>query len=134
MSAAPRRPNHRVGNATPPIPPPTPHVSSELQVHESVRGAGQVADGARLLGEVDYKLKDVEEVQRAVGAPGFFPGGEAGVRTVYGVIIARVSGVLDAYVGARLVLRLDDARLLDFTVAKVMEPKMYLIRGLGRFR
>ena len=110
----------------------TTHFASELRVHEALRGGGRVSAGGRVLTEVDYKLKDVEEVQRpAPGVPGYFPGGEAGVRTVYGAVTTRKARALDAYVGARLVLALDGGRTLDFTVVKVMEPRVYLVQGLG---
>ncbi len=112
----------------------TMQLASELRVHEALRGSGRVSVGERVLAEVDYKLKDVEEVQRpGPGVRGYFPGGEAGVRTVYGVVTTREARALDAYVGTPLVLRLDDGRLLDFTVAKAMEPRMYLVQGLGGF-
>jgi hypothetical protein len=104
-------------------------------VHEALRGSGHVTVGGRPLAAVDYKLKDVEEVQRpAPGVPGYFPGGEAGVRTVYGAVTTRKARALDAYVGARLVLALEGGRTLDFMVVKALEPRIYLIQGLGGFQ
>jgi hypothetical protein len=74
-------------------------------------------------------------VQRpTVGVPGYFPGGEAGVRTVYGAVTTREPRALDAYVGTRLVLALEGGHTLDFMVVKALEPRIYLVQGLGGFQ
>jgi hypothetical protein len=125
-------PTHTTGHSTT---HGTAHLASELLVREALRGRGRVSAGERVLTEVDYRLKDVEEVQRpSPGVPGYFPLGEAGVRAVYGAVTTPKAGALDAYVGTRLVLALEGGRTLDFTVPKVMEPRIYLVRGLGGFQ
>jgi hypothetical protein len=125
-------PTHTTGHSTTHS---TTHPASELLVHEALRGRGRVSAGGRVLTEVDYRLKDVEEVQRpSPGVPGYFPHGEAGVRAVYGAVTTPKARALDAYVGTRLVLALEGGRTLDFTVTKVMEPRIYLVQGLGGFQ
>jgi hypothetical protein len=105
-----------------------------LVVHEKSKGAGEVYDGEQLLAEVDYSLKDVEELHGGVSQPPGASGLRAGLRNVYGVVAASEPNTLAGYVGGRLTLRLDDGRQLDFTISKVMGSRRFLIQGLERFR
>ena len=101
-----------------------------LLVHGRLEGRGAVYDGERLLTEADYKLKDIEEIQRVGSAGREADGTAVGLRNIYGNLIAVQAGVLAGFVGRRLSLRLADGRLLPFTVAKVSGPHRHLIQGL----
>ena len=94
-----------------------------LRVHATLQGRGTAADGARPLGEVDYSLRDVEEVRPT--------GPDAGARNIFGIVTSVPAGLLAGFVGARLALHLADGRRLPFTVAKVIGPRTFLIQALG---
>lgn len=106
----------------------------ELRLHDRLEGQGRAYDGGRLLAEVHYALKDVDEVYEAVGI-GDEPGGQVvGPRILCGIVKSPESPTLGEYVGARLTLELQDGSLLDFTVAKVLRIDAFLIQGLGDVR
>jgi hypothetical protein len=105
-----------------------------LLVHEKVQGPGQVYDGERFLTEVDYSLKDVEEMHATNGVVHGAPEMVLGDRNIYGVLVASFDEHLARSVGARLTLRMQDGRSLVFTVAKVLGPSRFLIQGLDAFR
>jgi hypothetical protein len=100
-------------------------------VHEKLDGWGEVYDGDRLLAAADYSIKDVEETTDAAPLRGSASVMAERQRNMFGVVRMRESGVLAAYVGRRLVLRLEDGRRLPFTVSKVMGSHRYLIQGLN---
>ena len=107
---------------------------SGLRFHRTLKGQGRVYDGERVLVEVDYLLKEVEEASTRVPFGGETPEAVEGRRGVYGVAKTPGSVVLGGYVGTRLTLELQDGRRLDVTVAKVMEVGAFLIQGLSSFR
>lgn len=111
------------------------HPTEALLVHEKVEGAGKVHDGERLLTEVDYSLKDVEELHATSdGIAHDTPTMSVGVRNIYGILVATREDELAASVGARRTLRLQDGRRLEFAVAKVLGGHRFLILGLDVFR
>ena len=102
-----------------------------LRVVHKLDGRGDILDGDRVVADVDYTLRDVEE------KPGFSPptvdvtGTPDGRRNVYGIVLAPEPGTLAEYQGARLTLRLEDGRLLPCTISKVLAPHRFLLQGLG---
>ena len=107
--------------------------TAALRFHETLAGRGKAYDGARLLAEVDYLIKDVEETYgTAPVGRGEAAEAGAGQRNIYGLVRSPGAEVLGGYVGARLTLQLEDGRRLHFTVAKVMGTDAFLIQGLGR--
>ena len=119
--------------------------AASLRIYERVDGRGTVYDGERVLTEVDYAIRDVEETHTPPPARGATPTGEpppaslgqrVGQRNIYGLVKSsdpRVR-ILSGYVGSRLALRLHDGRRLPFTVAKVLAAHAFLIQGLGGFQ
>jgi hypothetical protein len=111
------------------------HPAGPLRVHQRLEGRGQAFAGERLLADVAYALKDVEELVYATPPRGVAPSAPAaGARNIYGLMRSPRPGVLAEYVGAQLVLHLEDGRVLPFTVAKVLRAGTYLIQGLGGVR
>lgn len=97
----------------------------DLRVHATFVGRGAAYDGERMLAEVEYSLKDIAEVPTPLGgAP------TAGERNLYGLVRSPGVDVLGGYVGVRLVLQLQDGRLLPFMVVKVLRVDVFLIQGL----
>jgi len=101
-----------------------------LRVVRKLSGRGDVLDGARVVADVDYALRDVEE------HAGFAPptvdvtGSPAGRRNVYGLFACPDPGALADYVGTPLVLHLEDGTRLSITVSKVLGPHRYLVQAL----
>jgi hypothetical protein len=111
-------------------------LTATLHVRERFEGHGRVYDGDRLLSEVDYSLKDVEEELDTLPMGSDTPVPVMGKRNIFGYVRVPPSWeeVLVPYVGSRLMLRLEDGRRLPFTVAKVMRMNRFLIQALGEFR
>jgi hypothetical protein len=106
--------------------------SMPIRVHQTFVGHGHVVEGQRPLTDVTYTLKSVDEICRdGGGVGGDAPPASIEVPHVFGLVRTVRPGVLVEHVGARLTLRLEDERALDFTVAKVLAPTSYLIQGLG---
>lgn len=125
MPPAPRRPAGRADSPEPTV---------EMRIHARLDGRGKAYHGERLLAEVEYALKDVDEVYEELVVGGGAGGQVVGPRTLYGVVQDPGAHALGGYVGARLTLELEDAGLLDFTVAKVLRADTFLIQGLGGVR
>jgi hypothetical protein len=106
----------------------------ELRIHAKIEGHGEAYDDDRLLGHVDYKLKDVEETNGATYLGGDARELAAGLRNIYGIVAPSQAGLLAGYVGAPLILHLQDGRRLPFTVAKVLDMHRFLVQALGGFR
>lgn len=102
-------------------------MNAPFRIRHVLEGSGVAAVGDRSLGEVEYSLRDVEDVRESADGTGT-------ERTIYGVVTTVAARVLAPYVGARLELRLADGRRLDFTVAKVMTENAVLIQALGALR
>jgi hypothetical protein len=123
---------------TPPDAPswrdPALEATERLLLHERLEGLGEVFDGERLIADVEYALKDVEEPHGRSSHPEDAPPATRPQRNIYGVVKPRAANALTPYVGERLTLRLQDGRRLPFTVAKVMGTFRYLLQGLGDFR
>ena len=111
-------------------------LTATLHVRERFEGHGQVYDGDRLLTEVDYALKDVEEELDTLPPGSDTPVLAMGKRNIFGYVRVPPSWeeVLVPFVGSRLMLRLDDGRQLPFTIAKVMRMNRFLVQALGEFR
>ena len=110
------------------LPPP-------LIVHEVIEGRGEVYLGGQLLTAVDYRIKDVEEVDKTV-----FPMGDRGLgeptdvrtgqRGTFGWLFTPSKDyLLRPYVGTPLTLALHDGRVLSFAVTKVLWMNHYLVQG-----
>lgn len=110
---------------------PTAPAVAPLRVHATFEGRGRAYDGAQLVAEVEYLLRDVEEAHRVAAFRGETAETIPGQRGVYGILKSPVARVLANFVGARLELVLDDGRHLPFTVVKVTTAHIYLIQGLG---
>lgn len=105
-------------------------VSEPLRVVRKLTGRGDVLDDGRVVADVDYSLRDVEE--RAGYAPPTVDvtGSPAGRRNVYGLIACPDPGALANYLGAPVVLHLEDGSRLPITVSKVLGPHRYLVQAL----
>jgi hypothetical protein len=108
-------------------------LTAALHVHERFDGRGAAYNGDRLLAEVDYSLKDVQEELDTIVQLGDSPVRRSGQRNIYGALRVNPADAdaLAAFVGLPLMLRLEDGRHLPFTVAKVMRMNRFLIQALG---
>ena len=106
--------------------------AAPLRVVRKLTGRGDVLDGMRVVADVDYALRDVEE--RAGYAPPTVDvtGSPAGRRNVYGLVACPDPGALADYLGAPIVLHLEDGTRLPITVSKVLGPYRYLVQALVR--
>ena len=104
-----------------------------LRVYDQFEGNGQVYDGDQLVANVHYSIRDVAEMLEPLHAEGETAAGVVGQRNICGILRPAKEGILARYVGARLLLRLQDGRLLPFTVARDM-ARSCLLQGLGEFR
>jgi hypothetical protein len=119
-----------VERATPVPATPIRVVSEPLRVVQKLTGRGDVLDDGRVVADVDYSLRDVEE--RAGYAPPTVDvtGSPAGRRNVYGLIACPDPGALANYLGAPVVLHLEDGSRLPITISKVLGPYRYLVQAL----
>ena len=102
-----------------------------LRVVRKLTGRGDVLDHGRVVADVDYALRDVEE-RGADHAPPTVDvtGSPAGRRNVYGLLTCPDPGALADYLGAPLVLHLEDGTRLSITISKVLGPLRYLVQAL----
>lgn len=108
-----------------------------LRFHDELAGLGQVYDGEQLLADVEYRLFEVEEVNGSASATEPSADGPAtasvvGERNVYGIVKWPRAEALDTYMGARLILRLQDRRVIEFAIAKVLPANSVLVQQLAR--
>ena len=104
--------------------------AAPLRVVRKLTGRGDVLDGERVVADVDYALCDV--VERAGHAPPTVDvtGSPAGRRNVYGLVACPDPGALADYLGAPIVLELEDRTRLPITISKVLGPHRYLVQAL----
>jgi hypothetical protein len=106
----------------------------KLRVIESYKGRGKIYQGEQFIAEVNYSIKEVEQVID----PTLLVAGPtveiAGQRNICGIIESPHAKHLFRYLGARLTLHFQDGRLLDFTVTQNPGKDTCLIQSLGSFR
>ena len=109
--------------------------AAPLRVIRKLEGRGDVLDDGRVVADVDYSLRDVEERGASHAPPTVdVTGSPAGRRNVYGLVHCPDAGVLAGYLGAPIVLHLEDGTRLPITVAKVLGPFRYLVQALDAVR
>ena len=102
-----------------------------LRVMRKLEGRGDVLDGTRVVADVDYALRDVEERGASHTPPTVdVTGSPAYRRNVYGLMTCPDPGALADYLGAPLVLHLEDGTRLHITISKVLGPYRYLVQAL----
>jgi hypothetical protein len=108
-----------------------PASAEPLHVVRKLMGRGDVLDGGRVVADVDYALRDVEE-HGAAHAPRTVDvtGSPAGRRNVYGLVTCPDAGALANYLGAPVVLHLEDGTRMPMTISKVLGPFRYLVQAL----
>jgi hypothetical protein len=110
-----------------------PASAAPLRVIRKLTGRGDVLDGGRVVADVDYVLRDVEEDAGDHTPPTVdVTGSPAGRRNVYGLIACPAPGALSDYLGAPITLQLEDGATLPITISKVLGPHRYLVQALGR--
>jgi hypothetical protein len=120
-----------VEGAPPPLVATVPAHTEPLRVVRKLTGRGDVLDGGRVVADVDYALRDVEE-RGADHAPPTVDvtGSPAGRRNVYGLVTCPDPGALAGYLGAPVLLHLEDGTRLLITISKVLGPFRYLVQAL----
>ena len=109
-----------------------PASAAPLRVVRKLKGRGDVLDGARVLADVDYALRDVEERGVDHAPPTVdVTGSPAGRRNVYGLVACPDPGALAEFLGAPVVLQLEDGTRLPITISKVLGPFRYLVQALN---
>lgn len=108
----------------------TPIRTTPLRVVRKLAGRGDVLDDGRVVADVDYTLRDVEE--RAAHAPPTVDvtGSPTSRRNVYGLVACPDRGALAGYLGAPITLQLEDGTRLAITISKVLGPHRYLVQAL----
>ena len=105
--------------------------ATPLRVMRKLTGRGDVLDGARVVADVDYALRDVEERGADHAPPTVDVTGSPAVRrNVYGLVTCPDAGALAGYLGEPIVLQLEDGTRLLITVSKVLGPFRYLVQAL----
>lgn len=108
----------------------------ELRVFRSFKGEGKVYKGAQFIADVNYSIKEVEEMHDTEPSGGAPSEELAGQRNICGTVRSPLAELLADYLGARLTLHFQDGRVLDFTVTKKLDGNWgnaCLIQGLGGF-
>lgn len=112
-----------------------PASAAPLRVVRKLTGRGDVLDGERVVADVDYALRDVEERGGDHAPPTVdVTGSPAGRRNVYGLVACPDPGALADYLGAPVVLHLEDGSRLSITISKVLGPHRYLVQALDAVR
>ena len=112
-----------------------PASAAPLRVVRKLAGRGDVLDGDRVVADVDYALRDVEERGGDHTPPTVdVTGSPAGRRNVYGLVACPDPGALADYLGAPVVLHLEDGTRLHITISKVLGPHRYLVQALDAVR
>ena len=118
--------------ATPGAPPAS---AAPLRVVRKLAGRGDVLDGDRVVADVDYALRDVEERGGDHTPPTVdVTGSPAGRRNVYGLVACPDPGALAGYLGSPVMLHLEDGTRLHITISKVLGPHRYLVQALDAVR
>jgi hypothetical protein len=108
-----------------------PASAAPLRVVRKLTGRGDVLDGERVVADVDYALRDVEERGGDHAPPTVdVTGSPAGRRNVYGLVACPDPGALAGYLGSPVVLHLEDGSRLSITISKVLGPHRYLVQAL----
>jgi hypothetical protein len=108
-----------------------PAGATPLRVVRKLTGRGDVFDGERVVADVDYALRDVEEHGADHAPPTVdVTGSPAGRRNVYGLVACPDPGALAGYLGSPVVLHLEDGTRLHITISKVLGPYRYLVQAL----
>ena len=105
-----------------------------LRVFGSFKGKGRAYKGDEFIAEVDYSIKEVEEMLDMELPRGRSSGEVAGQRTIYGIVESPLAKILYGYLGTKLTLHFQDGRVLDFTVTQKLGGDACLIHGLGDYR
>ncbi|HEX7977896.1 MAG TPA: hypothetical protein VF461_04800 [Gemmatimonadaceae bacterium] len=109
----------------------TPTSAAPLRVVRKLTGRGDVLDDGRVVADVDYALRDVEERDADHAPPTVdVTGSPSRRRNVYGLVTCPDAGALADYLGAPVVLHLEDGARLPITVSKVLGPFRYLVQAL----
>ena len=105
--------------------------AESLRVMRKLTGRGDVLDGTRVVADVDYALRDVEE-RGADHAPPTVDvtGSPECRRNVYGLLACPDPHALAGYLGAPLMLHLEDGTRLHITISKVLGAHRYLVQAL----
>ena len=117
-------------DSTPPLVVTTvgmaPASTAPLRVMRKLQGRGDVLDGDRVVADVDY-VHGADHAPPTVDVTG----SPAGRRNVYGLVTCPDPGALADYLGAPVVLHLEDGTRLPITVSKVLGPFRYLVQALN---
>jgi len=112
-----------------------PASAAALRVVRKLAGRGDVLDGDRVVADVDYALRDVEERGGDHAPPTVdVTGSPAGRRNVYGLVACPDPGALAGYLGSPVMLHLEDGTRLHITISKVLGPHRYLVQALDAVR
>jgi len=109
----------------------TAPAGESLRVVRKLTGRGDVLDGTSVVADVDYALRDMEERGASHAPPTVDVTGSAAYRrNVYGLLTCPDPGALAGYLGAPVVLHLEDGMRLHITISKVLGPYRYLVQAL----
>lgn len=100
----------------------------EFRVLESISGTGKVHEGERFIADVNYSIKEVEEVFSTGSSERI-----TGQRTIFGIVESPLTELLISRVGERLTLHLQDGRAFDFAITRRQGKNSCLIKSLGNF-
>ncbi len=112
------------------------NTKEKLRVFGSFNGTGKVYKGEQFVADVNYSIKEVEEVLITKPSEGAPSEEVPGQRNICGVVRSPLVELLALYLGARLTLHFQDGRVLDFTVAKKLDGNWgnaCLVQGLSGF-
>lgn len=106
----------------------------KLRVISGFKGKGKVYKEEQFIADVNYYIKEVEQIIDTALLVGGPSAEIAGQRNIYGIVETPLADLLFTYLGARLTLYFEDARLLDFTVTQKVAKTTCLIQSLGDFK